>query len=212
MVLTGVSVLAVATASLVLAPSIVKAQAQPGGDYTLNRQASAVGFTISASMLFKVKRDGVFKDFTGNLSYNPARPNDTHIDLTVYTDSVDMHNAEHDQLLKSPGFFDVAHFPTMHFVSDSTIRKPDGSFSMTGDMTIRGITKRLTIPVKMRPDSKSGQPGAMFESTFQIDRTEFGLNGVPKFGVSISKKVDIHIAIAASPGGPGLNCAPVGTP
>jgi len=204
MVLTGVSVLAVATASLVLAPSMVNAQSQTGGDYTLNRAGSAVGFTISASMLFKVKRDGVFKDFTGNLSYNPARPTDTHIDLTVYTDSVDMHNAEHDQLMKSPDFFDVARFPTMHFVSDSTIRKPDGSFSMTGDMTIRGVTKRLTIPVKMRQDSNAtGQSGAVFESNFQIDRTEFGLNGVPKFGVSISKKVAIHIAIAANVGGPG---------
>jgi polyisoprenoid-binding protein YceI len=206
MVLTGVSVLAIATASLVIAPSVARAQAQPAGDYTLNRQGSAVGFTITGSMLFKVKRDGSFKDFTGNLSYNPSRPTDTHIDLTVYTGSVDMHNAEHDQLLKSPGFFDVAHFPTMHFVSDSTIRKPDGSFSMTGDMTIRGITKRLTIPVKVRPESSGAQPGAIFESNFQIDRTEFGLNGAPKWGgigVSISKKVDIHIAIAANPGMPG---------
>ena len=207
MVLTGVSVLAVATASLVLAPSVVSAQAQPGGDFTLNRAASAVGFTISGSMLFKVKRDGKFKDFTGNLSYNPAHPTDAHIDLTVYTNSVDTHNAEHDQLLKSPDFFDVAHFPTMHFVSASTIRMPDGSFSMTGDMTIRGVTKRMTIPVKMRPDSPGPeQSGAIFESNFQIDRTEFGLNGVPKWGgmnVSISKKVDIHIAIAANVGGPG---------
>jgi len=207
MVLTGVSVLAVATASLVLAPSMVNAQSQQGGDYTLNPAGSAVGFTISASMLFKVKRDGVFKDFTGNLSYNPARPTDTHIDLTVYTDSVDMHNAEHDQLLKSPGFFDVERFPTMHFVSDSTIRMPDGSFSMTGDMTIRGVTKRLTIPVKMHQGSSAtGQSGPVFESNFQIDRTEFGLNGAPKFGgmnVSIAKKVAIHIAIAANVGGPG---------
>jgi polyisoprenoid-binding protein YceI len=73
-------------------------------------------------------------------------------------------------------------------------------------MTIRGITKRLTIPVKMRPESTGGQSGTMFESTFQIDRTEFGLNGVPKWGgigVSISKTVDIHIAIAANPGAPG---------
>ena len=97
MVLTGVSVLAVATASLMLAPSVVSAQAQPDSDYTLNRSASAVGFTITGSMLFKVKRDGNFKDFTGNLSYNPAHPTDAHIDLTVFTNSVDMHNAEHNQ-------------------------------------------------------------------------------------------------------------------
>lgn len=207
MVLTGVSVFAVVTASLVLAPSVVGAQAQPPGDYTLNRAASAVGFTISGSMLFKVKRDGIFKDFTGNLSYNPEHPTDSHIDLTVYTGSVDMHNAQHDQLLRSPDFFDVAQFPTMHFVSDSTIRMPDGTFSMTGDMTIRGVTKRMTIPVKMRPDSTGTVPsGAVFESNFQIDRTEFGLNGTPKWGgmnVSISKKVGIHIAIAANVGGPG---------
>src|SRR6185369_8566198 len=95
------------------------------------------GFTISASMLFKFKEDGNFKDFTGNLSYDPARPADTQMDLTVYTASVNTHNAEHDQLLKSGDFFDVDEFPTMHFVSASTTPKPDGTFSMTGDMTIR---------------------------------------------------------------------------
>jgi len=74
---------------------------------------------------------------------------------------------------------------------------------MTGDMTIRGITKRLTVPVKLRQSSLAGgTPGALFETTFQIDRTEFGINGIPNWGgfkASISKVVDIHIAIAATP-------------
>src|SRR5262249_5039462 len=99
-------------------------------------------------------------------------------------------------------FFDVERFPTMHFVSASTVTAPDGKISMTGDMTIRGVTKRLTIPVTMRRESGGGSPsGAIFASNFQIDRTEFGLNGVPKWGafkVSVSKKVDIHIAIATT--------------
>jgi polyisoprenoid-binding protein YceI len=188
-----------------VAPVTSDAQSMPPGDYSLNRAASSVGFSISGSMLFKVKRDGSFKDFTGNMTYDPADPSNTHMDLTVYTGSVDMHDAENTQLLKSPDFFDVEHFPTMHFVSASTATAPDGTISMTGDMTIRGVTKRLTIPVKMHRDSAgAGLSGAIFESTFQIDRTEFGLNGVPKWGglkVSVSKKVDIHIAIATTMNG-----------
>ena len=156
MVLSRLPVFVVATAVMLLVPSTAGAQARPNGVYTLNRAASAVGFTISASMLFKVKRNGIFQDFEGNLSYDPARPTDTAIDLTVYTGSVETHNSEHDQLLKSGDFFDVEHFPTMHFVSASTAARPDGTFSVTGEMTIRGVTKRMTIPVRMRHESAIG--------------------------------------------------------
>jgi polyisoprenoid-binding protein YceI len=150
-------------------------------------------------MIFKVKRDGRFKNFTGELSYDPAHPADTHVDLTVYTDSVDMHNPENDQLMKSGEFFDVQHFPTMHFTNSSTEVRPDGTLEMTGHMTIRGVTKRMTIPVKLR-DPQSAH-GAVFEATFPIDRTDFGLNGNPGWGgftLKIAKNVQIHLAIATS--------------
>src|SRR5262245_41938803 len=151
MALTRLPVVMLLPTWLVLvAPSMAEAQAPPSGLYGFNRAESSVGFTISASMLFKFKENGTFNDFTGNLSYDPARPADTHMDLTVFTASVKTHNTEHDELLKSGDFFDVEEFPTMHFVSASTAAKPDGTFSMTGDMTIRGVTKRLTIPVRMR--------------------------------------------------------------
>jgi polyisoprenoid-binding protein YceI len=210
MALARLPVLLAALSLLVVAPSMANAQTVAGGEYTFNRSASAVGFTISASMLFKMKRNGSFNDFTGSLSFDPARPADTHMDLTVFTASVDMKNAEQDHLLKSSDFFDVDHFPTMHFVSAATTAKADGSFDMTGDMTIRGVTKRMTIPVRMRRNSAGvNSSNPIFESNFQIDRTEFGLNGVPKWGglkVSIAKKVDIHIAIAATPaGGPRID-------
>src|SRR5882672_5125206 len=115
MALARPPVLLLASAWLVLvAPSMADAQTLPTDVYTFNRAASAVGFTISASMIFKIKEDGSFKDFSGNLSYDPARPADTQMDLTVYTASVDTHDSEHDQMLKSGDFFDVEHFPTMH--------------------------------------------------------------------------------------------------
>src|SRR5262249_32672396 len=148
----------------------------------------------------KIKRDGQFKDFDGKVSYDPAHPTNTQVDLTVYTDSVDMHNAGHEQLLKSKDFFDVERFPTMHFTSSSAAARPDGTVVMTGEMTIRGITKQLTVPVKVHQDGGSiAARGPILETTFQIDRTEFGLNGSPSLGgfkFSISKNVQIHIVMA----------------
>ncbi len=104
-------------------------------------------FTIYASKIFRFKREGQFKEFAGQLSFDPENPLGTQVDLTVYTSSLDIHNDEHNQLLGSGAFFDVERFPTMHFTSSSTDAKPDGTFSVTGDLTIRGITQRKTIPV-----------------------------------------------------------------
>lgn len=195
--------LAVATFLTLATSSTAHAQAPSSGVYALDQASSDVGFTIYASALFKkVKREGHFKDVAGELAYDPGSPSATRIDLTIFTDSVDMHNVEHDQLLKSGTFFDVDHFPTMHFISSSADVKPDGSLEITGDMTIRDVTRRMTIPVSLRhADASAPESPGTFESTFQIDRTEFGLNGVHSvkgFKVSISKNVEIHIAIAPS--------------
>jgi len=170
--------------------------------YALDTAASAVDFTIWASKLVTFKREGQFKEFTGQLSFDPENPLGTQVDLTVYTSSVDIHDNEHNDLLKSGAFFDVERFPTMHFASSSADMKTDGTFSVTGDLTIRGITQRMTIPVKLKLAPETGGPSiASFESTFDIDRTEFGLTGIANahgLNVSISKKVRIHIAMATT--------------
>jgi len=179
------------------------ARAADSATYTLDPAASAVDFTIYASKIFKFKREGQFTDFTGQLSFDPVNPLGTQVDLTVFTSSVDIHNDEHNQLLKSGAFFDVEHFPTMQFTSSSTDAKPDGTFSMTGDLTIRGITQRMTIPMKLTLAAETGGPSrALLESTFEIDRTAFGLTAAANahgFSVSISKSVRIHLAMATHP-------------
>jgi len=182
--------------------SATGAQTETSSVYSVDQTASSIGFTIYGSMIFKIKRDGLFKDFSGQLSYNPTNPAAAHVDLTVYTDSIDMHDDGNNRLMKSPDFFDVARFPTMHFASTSADIKSDGTLEMTGVMTIRGVTRQMTIPVHLRPGARDGDlSGAMFESTFSIDRTAFGLNGSPRLGgfrLSISKNVDIHLTIATS--------------
>jgi polyisoprenoid-binding protein YceI len=66
---------------------------------------------------------------------------------------------------------------------------------------IRGITKRITVPVRLASSAAGAQHVPVLETTFQIDRTEFGLNGAPRWGgvkVSIGRNVKIHIAVAAA--------------
>jgi polyisoprenoid-binding protein YceI len=190
--------LSCAAAFIALLSTPSTAAARPSDDYGLNPQASVVGFSVYARLLFKIEQQGRFRNFTGELSFDPEHPDDTRVDLTVYTASVDMHDTDHEALLRSGDFFDVERFPTMHFVSAATARRPDGSFAVTGDLTIRDITKRIAIPVRIKATPQSGA-AAVFESTFDIDRTEFGLNGTPKLSgmnVSIAKNVQIRIAIA----------------
>ncbi len=176
-------------------------------DQKVDQAESLVDFTLKGSaMLVPITREGRFTEFSGNVSYDAAQPGRSHVNLKVYTASVDVRDAEQNELLRSREFFDADRFPTMEFASSSTAVRPDGTLSMSGDMTIRGITRRMTIPVTIRPAARGGNTsGAVFETTFHIDRTQFGLNGVPKWNglkVSIARDVQIHIAIAASPAPP----------
>lgn len=185
-------------AALSMLLASLPAGASPADDAALDPHDSIVGFTVYAQMLFKLKQEGRFRDFTGQVAYDPARPAETHVDLTVYTATVDMHNPEHDAMLKSQDFFDVERFPTMRFVGASTAVRPNGALDVTGDLTIRGVTRRLTVPVVVSP-ARGASGGPRFETTFQIDRTDFGLTGMPRPGglsVSIAKTVRIHLALA----------------
>jgi polyisoprenoid-binding protein YceI len=192
---------ALAAAALTIAvPVAVAGQtvAAPGSS-PVDQQASKVGFTVSARLLFTLKREGQFKDFAGTIAYDPADPASTRVDLTVYTASVDMSDTEQTALLRSDGFFEVDRYPTMRFVSTGASPRPDGALSVAGDLTIRGITKHVVIPVRIVPPVQREARGAAtrFETEFQIDRTEFGLLGRQTgMKVSIGKTVQINLAIA----------------
>ena len=190
------------------APSPSPAQLPSSGRYSLSQPSSLVAFTIYTPGPFRLKREGRFHEVAGDLSYNADRPGDTRVTLVVNTASIDVDDAEHNEMLRSQEFFDAAAFPTMRFTSTATTRRPDGTMVVDGDLTIRGITKRIAIPVALRTTEQEGASAARFDTTFDIDRTEFGLNGVPKmkgFNIPISKRVRIHVSIAApmrSPGAP----------
>lgn len=181
------------------------AQSMDEAERPVDAESSIVGFTVSARMVFTVQRHGRFDNFAGVVSYEPNRPSDTRVDLTVYTASVDTRDPEQDALLRSTDFFDSERFPTMRFVSTGAATAGNRTLELTGDLTIRGITKRVVVPIKIFPSTGGLAAGATrFETEFDIDRTEFGLNGRPSWNginVSIGHKVRIHLAIATGSAG-----------
>ena len=165
----------------------------------VNRLSSAVRFTVFAKALFTFKEEGRFTDFDGQVAYNPKDPGATRVDVTVYTESVDTTNKDHDAMLRSDGFFEASRYPTMRFVSTSTGVRPDGSLVVKGNLTIRDVTKEIEVPVRIQPAAGGGD--AKLETSLDIDRTEFGITGSPKFGgfsVSIAKKVNVRLIMATS--------------
>jgi len=182
-----------------LAVSASAAETTDAGTVPVNRVSSAVRFTVFAKALFTFKEEGRFTNFDGNVAYNPKDPAATRVDVTVYTGSVDTENKDHDAMLRSDGFFEVDRYPTMRFVSTGAGLGPDGSLLVKGNLTIRDVTKAIEVPVHIQAAAASGS--AKLETSFDIDRTEFGITGSPKAGgfhVSIARKVNVRLIMATN--------------
>lgn len=123
---------------------------------------------------------GLFNDVGGTVQYAPDKS--LSMNITIQTASVDSHNEKLDRHLKSPDFFNSVEFPVMTFVSTSAKSLGNGRFEVVGDLTMRGVTKRITVPVECSAISNMGAgTRAGFEASFELKRSEFGVSyGVEK--------------------------------
>lgn len=196
--------IAAAIAILASLPLTTSARRKPPGAsgsdvkvYAVSKSYTTLSFTATKWMVFK--EEGLFQDFSGTLTYDPADPAKCAIDVTVQSASLDTRNSGRDKVLRSDDFFDVDKFPTLSFHSTSVTSAGVGAYDVTGDLTIHGVTKRVTVPAKMI--GVRVMPGigdfVGFETTFTIDRREFGVLGTRWSGntVAIDPTVLIHLII-----------------
>ncbi|MEO7261952.1 MAG: YceI family protein, partial [Jatrophihabitantaceae bacterium] len=157
-----------------------------------------VSFSVRHMMVSKVK--GRFGSFSGALvtAENPAESSVTaEIDL----DSIDTNNAQRDNHIRSGDFFEVEANPTMTFASTS-VQADGGEWLVTGDLSLKGITKSVTLKVELNgigPDPFGGTR-AGFSATTEISRKEFGVDidmPMDGGGVVIGDKISIALEIEA---------------
>ncbi|MFJ4437372.1 YceI family protein [Streptomyces sp. NPDC088923] len=170
------------------------------GDYTIDPVHSALGFSARHAMVTNVK--GSFKDFEGTLRLDGADPSRSSASLDVKLDSVDTGAPDRDGHLKSADFFDVENHPLMTFRSTSAEALGGDEYRITGDLTIHGTTKPLTIDLEFNGSAKDpfGNERVGFEGKAEILRSEWGLTynaALETGGVLVSDKIKLTLEISA---------------
>jgi polyisoprenoid-binding protein YceI len=166
-------------------------QSISNGTYAIDATHSNVEFAVKHMMITTVK--GRFGDVKGTVDI--PQVGQPKVDVTIGAASIDTGVDARDTHLKSGDFFDVAQYPTLRFVSTKAERTDDG-YRLTGDLTIRDVTKPVTLTVTEEGSGVDpwGNQKAAFTATGKINRTEFGLTwnaALETGGVLVSEEVKL---------------------
>jgi polyisoprenoid-binding protein YceI len=158
---------------------------------------SHVEFSVKHLMIATVK--GRFADVQGTVVIDEAEPSRSEVDVTIAVASIDTRAAQRDEHLRSADFFDVEKFPTLTFKSRRIERDGD-DFKLIGDLTIRGITREVTLDVTEhgRQTDPWGGQRAGFEAVGKIKRSDFGLTwnqALETGGVMVGDDVKLSIDV-----------------
>ncbi|MCL7961799.1 MAG: YceI family protein [marine benthic group bacterium] len=169
--------------------------------WSIDPQHSEVGFEVKHMMFAKVR--GRFEEVEGTvvLGAGDAIEN-SRVEAEMQAGSINTGQAQRDEHLRSPDFFDVEQFPTLSFKSTSVGRGPDGDLMVTGDLTIHGVTREveLTVNETGRGTDPWGNERIGFNAETTVDRRDFDLTwnqALETGGVLVGTEVKIGLEIQA---------------
>jgi polyisoprenoid-binding protein YceI len=183
--------------STVLAPAAAAWQVDP--------VHSHVEFSVRHLMIATVR--GRFATLAGTLTGDDDHGDTAAIEITIPAASIDTREPQRDAHLRSADFFDAANHPEIRFRSTRITQPRDAAFAVQGDLTIRGITKPITLTVHRggRVRDPFGSERVAFSTTAKINRRDFGLNwnqvletGGVLVGDEVTVSIDLELVKAAS--------------
>jgi len=176
---------------------------------------SSTEFSVKHMMVSTAK--GRFDKITGTLNLDDKNPTKSSIELTIDANTIDTHEPKRDGHLKSPDFFDVAKYPTITFKSTKIEKAGKGKYKVTGDLTMHGVTKPVTLAVDgptapLKNPFGSTSSGA--SATGKINRKDWGLTWNKPLeaagGVLVGDEVTINVdlELTSKPEAPAAAAAP----
>ena len=160
---------------IILLLALVPACAGAKNRYLVEPTNGTVSFTITKWGVFK--EEGTFRDFNATIVMEPEVAK-SRVDFVVKAKSVDTKNDNRDGMLRSREFLDAERYPELTFRSTSVVGRGKGAADVTGDLTIHGVTRRITVPVRLVGMTRNGDRQlAAFETTFTIDRRHYNVTG-----------------------------------
>ncbi len=144
--------------------------------WTIDPSHTRAYFTVRHMMIANV--NGTFGAITGVVDFNEADPARSTVDVQIAADSINTRDEKRDAHLKSPDFLNAAEFPYLTFKSTRIEKTGENTGRVTGDLTIRGVTKPVVLDVEYNGQAKSpwGTMSAGFTATTKINRKDWGLN------------------------------------
>ncbi len=185
----------------ILAAAVLAASPALAADtYTFDKAHTTVLFQVR-HILTNVT--GKFKDFEGTIQVDKANPAASTVEFAAQAASIDTNEPKRDEHLRSADFFDVANNPKLTFKSSSI--KPNGkdNFKVTGELTMRGVTKPVTLDVAYLGEGKDpwGNEKLGFEVTGTLNRKDFNINwnkALDNGGVLVGDEVKLQISVEAN--------------
>jgi polyisoprenoid-binding protein YceI len=164
------------------------------GDYVLDPARTRIGFVVRQMMVMKVR--GRYDEFEGYAQLDGDDPSRSSVQLVIQTRSLDTGNRRRDEHLGS-AFLDTANHPTITFTSTGVEQIDETSFKVTGELTIRGTTKSVTVDFEL---TTADETRVGFDGRATIDRQDFGVswNAVLEGGGAfVGEEVTLEFSVAA---------------
>ena len=166
----------------------------PADSYAFDKVHTQIMFSVS-HLGFSFST-GSFTVFDGGFTFDEAKPESSTVNVTIDTDSITLHDDKWEEHMKSEDFFNVAAFPTMTFKSTLAEKTGDNTGRLTGDLTLLGVTKPVTLDVifnkgAVHPYSKQYVAG--FSATGALKRSDFGMvYGLPGIGDEVNITLEVE--------------------
>ena len=153
-----------------------------------------IGFSVKHMVI--AKTTGSFKDFEATLELDPTDMSTFTLMATIQTASLDTNSDQRDNHLRSADFFDVANHPTITFES-SKLSMMDGKYVLHGDLTIRGVTQAIELPIEIvGPVTTGGNTIVGFAGSTTVNRHDFGVSWsktLDNGGLVVADNVEIEV-------------------
>ena len=172
----------------------------PTGTYAIDPSHSRIGFIARHAMVTKVR--GSFNEFEGSGSFDSDDPTKSSLQLTIKTDSIDTRNADRDGHLRSNDFFDMETYPEITFASTAVEQIDDDNYRVTGDLTIKDVTKPVTIDFEYTGTAVDpyGNHRIGLDGSTKVNRKDWGVNwnaALEAGGVLVGEMVTLEFDVSA---------------
>jgi polyisoprenoid-binding protein YceI len=170
------------------------------GTYAIDPAHSRIGFVARHAMVTKVR--GAFNDFEGKVVLDGDDPARSSAEVTIKAASIDTRNAQRDEHLRSNDFLAMETYPEITFRSTAVRQTGATEFDLTGDLTIKGVTRAITIPFTYEGAATDpfGNVRAGFEGSVAINRKDYGVTwnaALETGGVLVSDTITLEFEVSA---------------